>query len=116
MIEIEPERQTRHLLAALLHQLESELRLQALWQRDPPSEAALQSREPFAIDTLNFVQWLQFIFLPKMINLLRYSLPLPTTICVAPMANEYFKALPLDSRQIEDIISRIDHLLSEPHE
>ena len=113
---IESDRQKHHLLAELLNELESELRLQTLWQSERPSDEALQSCEPFAIDTLNFVQWLQFIFLHKMMNLVHYSLPLPTTICITPMANEYFKALPLDSRQIEDIISRIDRLLSDSHE
>lgn len=53
-------------LFELLNQLEGELKRVELWQVARPSEEALQSSQPFALDTLAPEQWLQWIFLPKM--------------------------------------------------
>ncbi len=103
----------RHLLLQLLNELEHELRLLNLWQNTAPSEQALSSSEPFAIDTLTFVQWLQFIFIDKMSHLLQFSLPLPESMSVLPMASEYFKSQSVNSANITNIIGRIDLLINE---
>ena len=97
----------------MLQQLELQLRAQNFWQTSKPSLQALSSREPFAIDTLTFVQWLQFIFLEKMNELIQFSQPLPNSISIHPMATEYFIGIPEDCREIEAIIARIDLLLNE---
>lgn len=111
--ENEFELKKRRLLLALLNDLESELRKQSLWQATRPSESALSSTAPFAIDTLTFTQWLQFIFIGKMSHLLQFSLPLPQAMSVLPMAEEYFKSRSVNSAGITAIIGRIDLLLSE---
>ena len=49
----------------LLKELEFTLQRLQLWQDDAPSEAALASTQPFALDTLEFHQWLQFIMLER---------------------------------------------------
>ena len=53
-------------VAALLIDLEGALRSRLLWDADEPSPEALASTQPFCIDTLDFPQWLQFVFLPRM--------------------------------------------------
>lgn len=103
----------RRLLLQLLNELESELRKQGLWQENKPSDAELNSAVPFAIDTLTFVQWLQFIFIDKMGKILQFSQPLPGAISVLPMATEQFKNLTVNSAEIINIIGRIDLLISE---
>ena len=103
----------RRLILPLLTALEDELRNKGLWQEIKPDQQALDSREPFAIDRLSFVQWLQFIFLEKMSQLVRSSQPLPSPMLVLPMAQEYFKSVPGNSVEITDIIGRIDLLCSE---
>ena len=113
MAESEIELNKRRLLLPLLQQLELQLRVQNLWQNSKPSQQALLSREPFAIDTLTFVQWLQFIFLEKMNELIQFSQPLPNSVSVHPMATEYFKGLDHDYSEIENIIARIDLLLNQ---
>jgi uncharacterized protein YqcC (DUF446 family) len=102
----------RHLLLQELNGLEAELRLLNLWQSMPPSISALSSRAPFAIDTLTFVQWLQFIFIGKISHLLQFSLPLPVAMSVQPMASEYFKRVAVNSAPIIEIIGRIDLLIN----
>ena len=47
-------------VADSLLQIEIELRRIDAWESEPPSPEALQSAQPFAVDTLEFTQWLQF--------------------------------------------------------
>ena len=101
-------------LLALLNDLEAELSDKSLWSDIAPSETALNSLVPFAIDTLTFSQWLQFIFIPKMSMLVQQNLPLPRTMLVLPMAEESFKNIAVDSAGLLVIIGRIDRLLSDP--
>lgn len=83
------------------------------WSEVPPSEEALQSTKPFAVDTLEFTEWLQFIFLVRMKVLVENNHPLPSVSGMAPMAEEHFRGrgeigLPL-IRELEIM----DRLLSE---
>jgi uncharacterized protein YqcC (DUF446 family) len=103
----------RQLLTALIIELESALQEQQLWQVERPSEQALASKLPFAIDHLNFAQWLQFIFIEKMTLLLQHNLPLPSSMAIAPMASEYFKLQPNNCPEIVALITRIDLTINE---
>jgi uncharacterized protein YqcC (DUF446 family) len=99
-------------VACLLIDVEAGLRQLDLWERQPPPAEALASTEPFAIDTLNFAQWLQHIFLPTMQALLAGGHALPTECGIAPMAQEYFSGLGLPSAELEKTLLAIDLLLS----
>jgi len=61
----------------LLVALERALRSQNQWQTDPPSSLALASKLPFCYDTLEFNQWLQWIFLPRLKLLIKTDADLP---------------------------------------
>jgi uncharacterized protein YqcC (DUF446 family) len=97
----------------ILLDIEKELRDLRLWEFESPSEAALASTEPFAVDTLNFPQWLQFIFLPRLHYMVRERLQLPTRCDVAPMAEQYFSEVNLNSNAIIMHIKKIDVLLTD---
>ena len=84
-------------VTSLLFDIEVGLRRLNLWQQQPPTESALRSCQPFCIDTLNFVQWLQFVFLPRMRGLIEAGQLLPDNCQIAPMADEYFKSLGMDA-------------------
>lgn len=73
-----------------LLRLQQALQQAQLWQQTPVPAEALASTQPFAIDTLSFPQWLQFIYLPKLQALLDAGQPLPTRVSVTPMAEETF--------------------------
>lgn len=64
-------------IAEQLLLIERELRVLGWWETTPPGEQALSSQEPFCVDTLEFAQWLQWIFLPRMKIILERDLPLP---------------------------------------
>lgn len=79
-------------LADLILEIERQLRLLDLWSDEVPSEARLSSQEPFAIDTLSFNEWLQFLFIPRMKVILEQAGGLPVQSNISPMAEEYFKS------------------------
>lgn len=78
-------------IADQLLQLEAELRRMDLWRAEPPSPEALASTEPFCVDTLTLPEWLQFIFIPRMGQLIQMEQPLPQQCGIAPIAEEFFK-------------------------
>jgi uncharacterized protein YqcC (DUF446 family) len=99
-------------IAALLIDVEAQLRQLQLWQDELMPAEALTSRQPFCIDTMNFPQWLQFVFLPSMYSLLETDQPLPGECGIAPMAEEYFRGLRLASAELEGVLVSIDQVLS----
>jgi uncharacterized protein YqcC (DUF446 family) len=99
-------------VAEILLDIESELRALQLWQAQVPTAEALASTQPFAIDTLNFAQWLQFIFIPRMYLLIDANAPLPSNCGIAPMAEEYFSGLQLHSAPLVACLQRMDVLLT----
>ncbi len=78
-------------LTELLLQLEVQLRKHRLWQQAMPSPQALQSVEPFAIDTLNPHEWLQWIFIARMRALVENEQPLPRGFAIEPYFSEVWK-------------------------
>lgn len=99
-------------IAEVLIDIERELRQLQLWEFEMISEAALASTEPFAIDTMTFPQWLQFVFLPRLYFMLEAQLELPTNCSVAPMAEEYFSVLNVHSAPLLVHLRSIDGLLT----
>ncbi len=102
----------RDQLSLLLRTLESELRTQGRWEDRPPPPQALLSNEPFAVDTLDFDQWLQWVLLPKLNQLLLHQLPLPSNCAIQPMAEEVY-GNDAGGLRITSIIAEIDALLTD---
>lgn len=105
----------RDQLSQLLQTLEDELRLQGRWDASAPSPGALRSTQPFAFDTLTFDQWLQWILLPKMHDLLLHQMPLPDNCAIQPMAEEVYDDDDSGAARLITIIAEIDNLLTEHH-
>jgi uncharacterized protein YqcC (DUF446 family) len=99
-------------LEKCLMSVEKELRELHLWEFESPPADALASTSPFAIDTLNFPQWLQFIFLARLELMVQENLPLPSSCSVAPMAEQYFNVLNLNSATLIAYLKNIDELLT----
>lgn len=45
--------------------IEAEMRRIGMWQAEPLPEMAYAFQEAFAMDTMAFAQWLQFVFVPR---------------------------------------------------
>ncbi len=99
-------------IAAILIDIEAQLRQLGQWDKVPPPAEALASEQPFAIDTLTLPQWLQFILLPTLYQMLEEDQTLPQRCGIAPMAEEYFRGTGLRSAELVAALLRIDELLS----
>lgn len=99
-------------ISGLLIDIECELRRLNAWEDAIPSAEALLSTQPFAVDTLTFAQWLQFIFIPKIRTLVESEGALPQTCDIAPMAEEYFRGQSLPAGELIQILEEIDRVIT----
>ena len=101
-------------IAALADQLlliERELRVQGWWDDVAPSAEALSSVEPFSVDTLDFYQWLQWIFLTRMKQILEHNLPLPNASGILEMAEMVYADRPQESLGLRNALKKFDQLI-----
>lgn len=104
----------QHRIADLLLAIEHEMRRIGLWEAIAPAPAALASPLPFCHDTLEFSQWLQWVFLARMRTLLQSGAPLPTACDIHPLAEHSFLDLPQDTARLLKLITEIDQVISRP--
>jgi uncharacterized protein YqcC (DUF446 family) len=95
-----------------LIKLEQLLKDFQLWSDISPSVSAMTSTAPFCCDVMAFEQWLQFIFIPKMTELIVLQQPLPTNMALAPMAEHVWQSKPHGSVMITQL-QQFDALLSQ---
>ncbi|MFS1423577.1 YqcC family protein [Shewanella sp. 10N.286.48.B5] len=95
-----------------LIQIEQNLKDANFWSSTKPSAQALASSSPFACDTMGFEQWLQFIFIPKMQQLICMKQALPTQIALAPMAAHVWSQRD-DLNPLIRLLAELDTFLSE---
>lgn len=69
---------------ARLQATEQCLKESGLWQNQPPDSEAFACTEPFCVSTMLPLEWLQWVFLPRMQALLDAGAPLPVTLAIAP--------------------------------
>ncbi|EFO39065.1 conserved domain protein [Vibrio parahaemolyticus Peru-466] len=95
-------------LVELLYQLEAQLQSTSYGNK-PCRRRALQSVEPFAIDTLDPHEWLQWIFIARMHALVESSQPLPRGFSIEPYFAEVWKQEP-QYAELLNTIRTIDEL------
>ena len=76
------------LIINILNQIELVLKRYEMWQSEPPSLAALTSVEPFAVDTLSCQEWLQWVFIPKLHEMIDAGEELPVGFAISPYVEE----------------------------
>ncbi|MEZ8099904.1 YqcC family protein [Vibrio bivalvicida] len=94
-------------LAALIDQLEQSMKQLDRWQTESPTEKALQSQQPFALDALTPEEWLQWIFIVKLRAMLEQLQPIPYGFSLSPYFEECWKEQP-DLMPIISILQQID--------
>lgn len=67
-----------------LHAIEALLRETNHWQEQAPDSRAFASEQPFCLDTLEPLEWLQWVLIPRMHQLIASGIPLPQNFAVAP--------------------------------
>ncbi len=99
-------------IAERLIDLEAQLRQLGLWSDRAPAPEALVSQQPFAVDTLDFSEWLQYVFLPKVYALLERGEPLPESCVIAPMAEESLRGRQLPIAALLEVLQDLDEMIS----
>ncbi|MBB1318254.1 YqcC family protein [Shewanella sp. SR43-4] len=95
-----------------LIKLEQLLKEFQLWSDILPPVSAMTSTAPFCCDVMAFEQWLQFIFIPKMTELVVQRHPLPSNMALAPMAEHVWQSKPHGEVMIAQL-RQFDILLSQ---
>lgn len=99
-----------HQLLSLLHDLELELKAQGLWSDQQPTQVQLSSQVPFAADVMPFEQWLQFVFIARLQEMIEHELPLPQSMGISPMGEVVFGE---KHPKLQTILRYIDDRFSE---
>lgn len=101
-----------HNLADLTLQIEIEMRCLKLWEESEPKAEALQSLVPFCHDTLEFHQWLQWVFLPKMKSVIETETELPSSSDIYSLAEYAFEKLTQDTTRLLQLIEVFDRVIN----
>jgi uncharacterized protein YqcC (DUF446 family) len=97
-----------HQLADLLLEIEAEMRRIGLWEPQPPPPQALTSLIPFCHDTLRFEQWLQWVLLPKVKQIVESDEECPSSSDITPLAEHRFGQLPQQTAALLQLLERFD--------
>src|SRR5215467_3658642 len=80
----------RQEIQAKVEAIVAEMKKAALWQDHPLAPEQYNFNRAFAMDTMAYGQWLQFIFIPRVTELLRTSGEFPTSSSVGAQAIREF--------------------------
>ncbi len=95
----------------ILIELEQALRAQGQWSPEPPIQQALASPQPFCYDTLEFNQWLQWVFLPRLNTLVEANAILPSESAIYEYAEEVYQGAGYDTVELLRVIKSFDEMI-----
>lgn len=98
-------------LLAELAQLEQAL-MQSTLTSPRPSIQALASTAPFCFDTMPFEAWLQWVFLPRMRQVLSEGHRLTTACSIAPLAEHQWQDRSEETFDIHARLVRFDSIIN----
>ncbi|WP_380183938.1 YqcC family protein [Kalamiella sp. sgz302252] len=93
-----------------LEAIELALNEEGLWQSCAPNAEAFASVEPFCVDTMMPVQWLQWVFLPRMHALLDANASLPVKLAVAPYYEVALEGAMPGRARLLHVLNQLDQL------
>jgi uncharacterized protein YqcC (DUF446 family) len=105
--------ETLQTLEQLLSDIENELRSLDLWEEVPPPAESLMSAVPFCYDTLQFPQWLQWIFIPRCTQIVRNQASMPASSDILPIAEVYLQEMEVDAPELLVHIERFDKMITQ---
>ena len=99
-------------IADVLLDVEGTLRTHGKWDSNQPAVSALNSAQPFCMDTLGFEQWLQWILLPRMKTILEDRKPLPAKSGILVYAQTYLQKNDPPTSSLLKLIKQFDDLIT----
>ncbi len=98
-------------VAKIRSELEEEMKRSGYWSQGDLSEEAYHFRQAFAMDTMAFPQWLQFILIPRVDEILGKNGSFPTESMVAAQAVREFDGDD-NAGQLVSLLSQFDALIN----
>ncbi len=101
----------RETIRHLLVELETQLKSHHLWQAAPPEAQAFDSTLPFCADTMAPHQWMQWVFIPRMLALLDAGAAMPQACAITPLAEAFYtdaqdvQVLLVTLRKIDQVVA-----------
>ena len=94
--------------ARYVDQIEKEMQRIGFWQKQQLRPEQLAFKKAFAMDTMTFAQWLQFVFVPRVREAIA-SNHFPTSSSVGAQAVREFDGDP-DAAHLVELLSEFDAL------
>ena len=101
------------LLADHLLLIERELHVLGWWSEQMPPTDHLSSQQPFCVDTLAFEQWLQWIFLPRMKDIIEQGEQLPRVSGVREMGEMVYGERSEQANRLLGLLGAFDRLIGD---
>jgi uncharacterized protein YqcC (DUF446 family) len=108
--ETQPTDQFEH-VERIIGEIASELSRLGYWSADPLPDEAYQFQQAFAMDTMTFSQWLQFILIPRVHEILEGNGDFPSRSMVGTQAIREFDGDESASRLVK-LLNEFDSLFS----
>ncbi len=89
---------------AAIDTIEAEMRSIGFWQIEPLRAEQYDFHAAFAMDTLAYSQWLQFIFIPRVNSIIAERGEFPASSSVGTQAAREFDGVPEASRLVSLLI------------
>jgi uncharacterized protein YqcC (DUF446 family) len=93
----------------MIDAIEAELHQAGFWQETPLPPEAYQFKAAFAMDTMAYTQWLQFIFIPRVRTIIETRGNLPARSQVGVQAVREFDGVP-QADGLQALLSEFDAL------
>jgi len=93
------------------NRIEAALREAGMWQEQPLPAEAYEFRQAFAMDTMAFSQWLQFIFLERIRSIIAERGNFPAKSQVAAQAVREFDGV-IEASGLCSVLSEFDYWIN----
>ena len=99
-------------VAQKIAEIEAEMKAIGYWQPDPLPDQAFEFRQAFAMDTMTFPQWLQFVLMPRVADIIERQGDFPTESMVGTQAMREFDGDATASR-LASLLSEFDVIINK---
>ena len=98
-------------ISAAIVEIEAEMKRIGYWRAEPLPEEAYNFRQAFAMDTMAFSQWLQFVFIPRVHQIIEQRGEFPSQSMVGAQACREFDGDP-NTPHLVSLLSEFEDLFN----
>ena len=109
MTEPDDSSNLRSQVAKAIAEIEAEMKIIGYWAAEPLAPEAYDFQEAFAMDTMAYSQWLQFVFVPRVKQIIEDQEEFPSDSMVAVPAIREFDGDP-EADHLVELLSEFDAL------